>query len=271
MLPMLHKLDGKAITDVDRQSAQRCVGQTQGLLELMLNNACTVHKLVRCCPLPCMCRLQQVATSMIQTYVEARSHRDCLNPCATVICMCDPSRPSMDSKGEHDDLRPHLLRFHADSLRAQEVCVWMGHVHNELQQQLWACGSRTGASTPPTCGSSASGLASLWDYRSSLSEADERAMKDALLREVARHYHTVRADAPSSKAAASVGWDDSFAAVMMSQQHNIAALMGAVQVRCQCTFERRLDQCTFACLCEYSGCCQVARLHYFADALRTCA
>ena len=47
MLPALHTLDGRTVSGAEKQDATRCVAQTQSLLELMLGNACTVHKLVR--------------------------------------------------------------------------------------------------------------------------------------------------------------------------------------------------------------------------------
>ena len=106
----------------------------------------------------------------------------------------------------------------------------MTQVHLELQRSVWSMERRAGCDAPPECSSTAAGLASLWDYRSTLSESHESALRDALLREVARYHHSVRADAPSAKAASALGWDDSFAAVMLAQQHNIAALMGATQV-----------------------------------------
>ena len=49
MLPGLHTLDGRTVGGAEKQDAARCVAQTQGVLELMLGNACTVHKLVRFC------------------------------------------------------------------------------------------------------------------------------------------------------------------------------------------------------------------------------
>ena len=107
----------------------------------------------------------------------------------------------------------------------------MAQVHLELQRAVWSTERRVGSDAPPECRSTAAGLASLWDYRSTLSQSHESALRDALLREVARHHHSTRADAPNVKAASALGWDDSFAAVMLAQQHNIAALMGATQVQ----------------------------------------
>jgi hypothetical protein len=56
-------------------------------------------------------------------------------------------------------------------------------------------------------------------------------MKYGLLREVARHFYACRAHHKRGIAATEVRWDDSFASVVLAQQQNIGALLGAMQVR----------------------------------------
>ena len=62
---------------------------------------------------------------------------------------------------------------------------------------------------------------------------EQQTLRSVLLREVARHYHTKHASCTSAKQAAQHRWSDSFAAVLLAQQQNIAALMAALQVRIQ--------------------------------------
>lgn len=59
---------------------------------------------------------------------------------------------------------------------------------------------------------------------------DRVALRDALLREVARHYHTAL---PAARQKQPRRWDDSFAAVLVAQQQSVAALMGSLKV-CIC-------------------------------------
>ena len=70
-------------------------------------------------------------------------------------------------------------------------------------------------------------------------------LKQALLREVARHYHAAKLG--KCKRGTTVGWDDAFAAVMLAQQQHISALTAAIWV---CTFQRRL---LHVCCTNYSA------------------
>jgi hypothetical protein len=46
LLPQLTKVDGVAVTAAEGQDATRCVEQTRGMVDMMVSNACTAHKLV---------------------------------------------------------------------------------------------------------------------------------------------------------------------------------------------------------------------------------
>jgi hypothetical protein len=61
---------------------------------------------------------------------------------------------------------------------------------------------------------------------------ETQTLYDALVREVARHYHMVVLEGPKGSRGCQ-HWDDSFAAVLLAQQQNITALMAALQVLVQ--------------------------------------
>jgi hypothetical protein len=123
--------------------------------------------------------------------------------------------------------------------------VWVGQMHTELKKQTWPAIQCAGASAPPVCAAVPSGALKLWDYQHSLSAQEAASLRHVLLREITRNNLSSKASAPTARAAAAIGWDDSFAAVLLAQQQNIAALMGALKLHlsgsCSCADTLRLS------------------------------
>jgi hypothetical protein len=52
VLPSLTILDGLSVTRGEYEAAARCVKQTDAMVAIMFQNACSAHKMVRCCLVP---------------------------------------------------------------------------------------------------------------------------------------------------------------------------------------------------------------------------
>jgi hypothetical protein len=79
LFTQLKTLDGKAVQDAEREDAPRCVRQTLGMLDVMIQNACSAHKLVRnVCAVAGICCISCCCWHLCHS----RAFIICLHPCS---------------------------------------------------------------------------------------------------------------------------------------------------------------------------------------------